>query len=79
MLIVYKQLLCHISAISITKTQLPQSTNMRSTITLSIAALASLSAGQATPQNNYPYRIDPDSVSSTDRGPYSIPLQPGRR
>lgn len=40
---------------------------MRSAIALSVAALASLSAGQATPQNNYPYRIDPNSVSVTDR------------
>ncbi|KAF1912658.1 hypothetical protein BDU57DRAFT_523066 [Ampelomyces quisqualis] len=40
---------------------------MRSAIALSAAVLASLSAGQATPQNDYPYRIDPDSVSSTDR------------
>jgi hypothetical protein len=41
---------------------------MRSAITLSVAALASLSAGQATSQNDYPYRIDPNSVSLTDRG-----------
>jgi hypothetical protein len=40
---------------------------MRSTIALSLAALASLSAGQATSQYDYPYRIDPNSVSTTDR------------
>jgi hypothetical protein len=41
---------------------------MRSAIALSVAALAGLSAGQATIQNDYPYRIDPDSVSQSDRG-----------
>lgn len=40
---------------------------MRSVIAVSVAALVSLSAGQATAQNDYPYRIDPDSVSSSDR------------
>ncbi|KAH7408088.1 hypothetical protein DE146DRAFT_361996 [Phaeosphaeria sp. MPI-PUGE-AT-0046c] len=40
---------------------------MRSVIALSVAALASLSAAQTTPQNNYPYRIDPQSVSTTDK------------
>lgn len=40
---------------------------MRATTALSIAALTTLSAAQATPQQNYPYRIDPDSVSSSDR------------
>lgn len=50
---------------------------MRSTIALTLASLASLSAGQATPQNNYPYRIDPNSVSSSDRRTsISLSLQP---
>lgn len=49
---------------------LASTSTMRSAITLSVAALASLSAGQATPQNNYPYTIDPESVSSSDRGVY---------
>lgn len=47
---------------------------MRSTITFSIAALASLAASQDTPQLNYPYTIDPDSVSSSDRGPFTRPI-----
>jgi hypothetical protein len=46
---------------------------MRSAIALSVAALAGLSAGQATPQNNYPYRIDPNSVLSSDRGSCTHP------
>lgn len=41
---------------------------MRSAIALSVAALASLSAAQTTPQNDYPYTIDPNSVSSSDKG-----------
>jgi hypothetical protein len=41
---------------------------MRSSIALSVAALASLSAAQTTPQNDYPYTIDPNSVSSSDKG-----------
>jgi chitodextrinase len=44
---------------------------MRSTVALSLAALASLSAGQATSQYDYPYRIDPNSVSTTDRGTHT--------
>jgi hypothetical protein len=48
---------------------------MHSAIVLGVAALAGLSAGQATPQANYPYRIDPNSVLSTDRGPY-LPYTP---
>ncbi|OAL07745.1 hypothetical protein IQ06DRAFT_14784 [Phaeosphaeriaceae sp. SRC1lsM3a] len=40
---------------------------MRSVIALSAAAFASLSAAQATSQNNYPYTIDPNSVSTSDR------------
>lgn len=43
---------------------------MRSVTALSVAALASLSAAQTTPQNNYPYTIDPNSVSSSDRSAY---------
>jgi hypothetical protein len=41
---------------------------MHSAIVLSVAALAGLSAAQATPQLNYPYTIDPNSVSQSDRG-----------
>ncbi|KAF2030081.1 hypothetical protein EK21DRAFT_112372 [Setomelanomma holmii] len=40
---------------------------MRASIAFSVAAMAGLSAGQASIQNNYPYRIDPDSVSKSDR------------
>ncbi|KAF3046664.1 hypothetical protein E8E12_011489 [Didymella heteroderae] len=40
---------------------------MRSTLALSIAAFAGFAAAQTTAQNNYPYRIDPESVSSSDR------------
>ncbi|KAJ4992073.1 hypothetical protein SVAN01_02394 [Stagonosporopsis vannaccii] len=40
---------------------------MRSTLALSFAALAGFAAAQSTPQNNYPYTIDPESVSSSDR------------
>jgi hypothetical protein len=47
---------------------------MRSAIALTIAALASFSAGQTTPQNNYPYRIDPNSVSSSDRRTSPFPF-----
>jgi len=42
--------------------------NMRSIIALSAAAFAGLAAGQATPQYNYPYTIDPETVSQSDRG-----------
>lgn len=49
---------------------------MRSVIALSAAAFASLSAAQATSQNNYPYTIDPNSVSTSDRGVYRR-LPPG--
>ncbi|KAH4221543.1 hypothetical protein HBI56_127390 [Parastagonospora nodorum] len=45
---------------------------MRSAITFSIAALASLAAAQDTPQLNYPYTIDPDSVSSSDRDAWCL-------
>jgi hypothetical protein len=38
---------------------------MRSAIALSFAALA---AAQSTPQLNYPYTIDPNTVSQGDRG-----------
>ncbi|KAJ4383024.1 hypothetical protein N0V86_002251 [Didymella sp. IMI 355093] len=40
---------------------------MRSTLALSVAAFAGFAAAQSSVQNNYPYRIDPDSVSSSDR------------
>jgi hypothetical protein len=40
---------------------------MRASIALSVAALAGLSASQASVQDNYPYRIDPNSVSDSDR------------
>ncbi|KAH7069325.1 hypothetical protein FB567DRAFT_456737 [Paraphoma chrysanthemicola] len=40
---------------------------MRASIALGVATLAGLAASQDTIQNNYPYRIDPDSVSSSDR------------
>lgn len=40
---------------------------MRSTLALSVAAFAGFAAAQTTAQNNYPYRIDPDSVSSSNR------------
>lgn len=35
---------------------------MRSTLALSLAAFTGLAAAQTTAQNNYPYRIDPESV-----------------
>jgi hypothetical protein len=40
---------------------------MRSTLALSVAAFAGFAAAQTTAQNNYPYRIDPNSVSSSNR------------
>jgi len=40
---------------------------MRSTFALTIATVAGLSAAQSTQQFNYPYTIDPNSVSSSDR------------
>ncbi|KAF1360645.1 hypothetical protein EJ07DRAFT_155071 [Lizonia empirigonia] len=40
---------------------------MRSTLALSFAAFAGLAAAQTTAQNDYPYRIDPNSVSLSDR------------
>jgi hypothetical protein len=40
---------------------------MRASIALSVAALAGLSASQTSVQDNYPYRIDPNSVSDSDR------------
>ncbi|KAL6702947.1 hypothetical protein ACN47E_000789 [Coniothyrium glycines] len=40
---------------------------MRSVIALSAAAFAGLSAAQATSQYNYPYTIDPNSVSQANR------------
>ncbi|KAJ4363696.1 hypothetical protein N0V95_001011 [Ascochyta clinopodiicola] len=40
---------------------------MRSTLALSFAAFAGLAAAQTTAQSDYPYRIDPQSVSSANR------------
>ncbi|KAH8725355.1 hypothetical protein GQ44DRAFT_616139 [Phaeosphaeriaceae sp. PMI808] len=40
---------------------------MHSITTLSIAALAALSAAQTQPQQNYPYTINPKDVSPSDR------------
>ncbi|KAL1609358.1 hypothetical protein SLS59_001724 [Nothophoma quercina] len=40
---------------------------MRSTLALSFAAFAGFAAAQTTAQNDYPYRIDPSSVSDSDR------------
>ncbi|KAF9699805.1 hypothetical protein EKO04_002332 [Ascochyta lentis] len=40
---------------------------MHSTLALSFAAFAGLAAAQSTSQNDYPYRIDPQSVSSANR------------
>lgn len=40
---------------------------MRSIFALSMLALAGLSAAQDQQQQNYPYTIDPNSVSSADR------------
>ncbi len=40
---------------------------MRSTFAISFAAFAGLAAAQSTTQNDYPYRIDPESVSSANR------------
>jgi hypothetical protein len=45
---------------------------MHSAIVLSVAALAGLSAAQATPQLNYPYTIDPNSVSQSDRDGWCV-------
>lgn len=41
---------------------------MRSIFALGLAAFAGLSAAQSQPQNDYPYTIDPQSVSESDRG-----------
>jgi hypothetical protein len=41
--------------------------NMRSTFALSFAAFAGFAAAQSTVQNDYPYRIDPNSVSDSNR------------
>lgn len=41
---------------------------MRSVFALGIAALAGFTAAQTTPQMNYPYTIDPDSVPQSTRG-----------
>lgn len=43
---------------------------MRSTLALSFAAFAGFAAAQTTAQNDYPYRIDPSSVSDSDRRTY---------
>lgn len=40
---------------------------MRSVLALGVFAAARLAAGQDTPQMNYPYTIDPDSVPESDR------------
>lgn len=40
---------------------------MRSTLALSFIALAGFAAAQETPQNDYPYTINPDDVSGSDR------------
>ncbi|KZM26333.1 uncharacterized protein EKO05_0002206 [Ascochyta rabiei] len=40
---------------------------MRSTLALSLAAFAGLATAQTTTQNDYPYQIDPQSVSSANR------------
>ena len=45
---------------------------MRSITTLSLAALTSLAAAQTTPQQNYPYRIDPKDVSPSDRNTWCL-------
>ncbi|KAJ8111308.1 hypothetical protein OPT61_g6061 [Boeremia exigua] len=55
---------------------------MRSTLALSLAAFAGFAAAQSTVQNDYPYRIDPESVSSANRritwlsAPSSAPSSP---
>lgn len=40
---------------------------MRSTLALSFAAFAGFAAAQTTAQNDYPYQIDPNSVSEANR------------
>lgn len=40
---------------------------MRSTLALSFTAFAGFAAAQSSSQNNYPYTIDPQSVSGSDR------------
>ena len=40
---------------------------MRSTLALSFAAFAGFAAAQSSSQNDYPYTIDPQSVSGSDR------------
>lgn len=42
--------------------------NMRSTLALSVAAVAGIAAAQSSTQSNYPYTIDPNSVPSSTRG-----------
>ena len=41
---------------------------MRSVFALGIAALTGFTAAQTTPQMNYPYTIDPDTVPQSTRG-----------
>lgn len=41
---------------------------MRSTLALSVAAVAGIAAAQSSTQSNYPYTIDPNSVPSSTRG-----------
>lgn len=48
---------------------------MRSTLALAATALAGLAASQDTPQNNYPYTIDPNSVSQGDRDAWCLNQQ----